>query len=68
MIAKLRLGSIRFTRSTFTVIGCGATPAPSKPLAAQPGRCHFGRVKWLLGIVLILAVALGAFYALVAPP
>ncbi len=41
---------------------------PSKPLAALPGRCHFAGVKWLLGTVLIVAVALGAFYALVAPP
>lgn len=40
----------------------------AKSLAAEPGRCHPARVKWLLGIVLIVAVAVGAFYKLVAPP
>lgn len=39
------------------------TPLPPGPPAATPGR-----VKWFLGIVLILAAGLGAFYALVAPP
>jgi len=37
-------------------------------LAAEPGRCHFGPVKWILGIVFIIALGLGAFYLLVAPP
>lgn len=37
-------------------------------LADRPGRCHFGGVKWLIGIILLLAVSLGAFYVFVAPP
>ena len=39
-----------------------------KTLAAQAGGSHFTGMKWFLGILLVLAVALGAFYWLVAPP
>ena len=37
-------------------------------LAAWPDRSHLACLKRLLGIVLIIALALGGFYTLVAPP
>ena len=42
--------------------------ARTKALAAWPGRYHLARLRWVLGILLVLALALGGFYTLVAPP
>jgi acetyl esterase/lipase len=41
---------------------------PVKVLAGLPCHCHLESVKWLLGIVLLLCAALGAFYTLVDAP